>query len=423
MWIAIVLLALAVGWWIAATPRREIGRFVRESITFDEATANAIRAVDQSAEFAAELEDLASTVPPYDDAVILDGGKMALVTAHDGKIWKLDLATHAAEPFADSPHMAWGIHEVPGDANHVYVCVSGSYGERASRGNAGIYRLSLDTRQFEPLVVRVPDTRIDHAHPVVYADGDPRAPELQPNEGGRESGRAIVTCDNLEVSEDGRRLYFSEPFAYENATVGDALDEALALAGNGRLWRHDLDSGTTRLIAEGFHFINGILYDPHPGRPTEESLIVSQTSLFRLTRFYLNGPQAGTSEVVLDGLTGTPDGIDRDEAGRIWVALFLERTKLLTWVHANAWIKPLLMRLPSRLLLSQQGRTGVLVLDPSGSQPLYTAFFKGAALSSVSSAVPSPAGIYIANVSLVGADRQPKGVQRLRWPFNGSDER
>jgi sugar lactone lactonase YvrE len=223
-------------------------------------------------------------------------------------------------------------------------------------------------------------------------------------------------CDSLEVSADGRRIYFSEPVYYQGATVADTVDEGIALPRNGRLWRYDLETGTTRLIAEGFHFINGILFDPHPGREREESVVVSQTSLFRLTRIYLRGPKAGTSEVVLDGLPGTPDGIDRDDAGRIWVSLFLERGKLLTWVHRNAWIKPLLLRLPSRLLVGRQQRSGVLVLSPDGSKPLYAGFHGGPGLTSISSAVPGPGGVYLANVSLSDLGATRKGIQRLKWP-------
>ena len=55
---------------------------------------------------------------------------------------------------------------------------------------------------------------------------------------------------------------------------------------------------------------NGVLYDLHPGQTREESVLVTQTSLFRLTRFYLGGPKAGRDEVVLDGITGpSPGGI------------------------------------------------------------------------------------------------------------------
>ena len=148
--------------------------------------------------------------------------------------------------------------------------------------------------------------------------------------------RALVVCDNLEVSEDGRRIYFSEPFDYTGASVDDAVDEAIVLAPNGTpAAPHDLDSEATRLVAEGFHFINGVLYDLHPGQAREDSVLVTQTSLFRLTRFNLRGPKAGSAEVVLDGITGMNDGMDRDAAGRIWLALFTERGSLLTWVHVR----------------------------------------------------------------------------------------
>ena len=178
----------------------------------------------------------------------------------------------------------------------------------------------------------------------------------------------MLVCDNLEVSADGRRIYFSEPFDYSGASVDDAVDEAIALATNGRLWRYDLDTGVTRLIAEGFHFINGVSYDLHEGQPREESVIVNETSHFRLTRFYLRGPRAGTAEVVLDGITGMNDGMDRDAAGRIWLALFTEGSRVLTWVHAHAWVKPLFMRTPPKMLLREPA-----AYRGAGAQPGWTA--------------------------------------------------
>ena len=99
MWllpVGLVLLALVV-WWVAAAPRREIRRAAAEPIRFDPATERAVAAVDRSAAFSAALEQLPSDLPPYDDAEVLADGRTALATAHDGKIWKLDLATHTAE--------------------------------------------------------------------------------------------------------------------------------------------------------------------------------------------------------------------------------------------------------------------------------------------------------------------------------------
>lgn len=409
------LAVLGAVWWVAAAPRAEIRCCVAGSIQIDPATEQATAAVDRSADFAAGLESFASDLPAYDDAAFLDGGATALVTAHDGKVWTLDPATLSAQPLVDVPLMAWGIHEAPDQPALAYVCASGSYGARPPGEHAGLYRLNVETRVVEPLTLRVPATGNAHDAPIVYADGDAAAPELK-RDGSGSPSRPIAVCDNLEVSADGRRIYFSEPFAYENASVDDAIDEAVSLAGNGRLYRYDLDSGTTRLIAEGFHFINGVLYDPHAGAERETSIVVTQTSLFRLARFFLTGPKAGSAEIVIDGLPGTPDGMDRDGAGRIWLAMFVERTRLLTWVHEHAWIKPLVMRVPTRLLLSQQQRTGVVVLSPDGRRPLYAAFYEGDKLFSIASAVPSATGIYLANVALDDSDRGRMGIQRLKWP-------
>lgn len=416
-WLIFSILAVSsMLWWSIAAPREEIRCCVAGSITINPATAQEMDAVDRSDDFASSLESISLELPAYDDAVFLREGNVALVTAHDGKIWRVNLADNTAVPLADAPLMAWGIHEDPGSSAHIYFCSAGSYENRPPQEVAGLYRLDLDSLTIEPIVLEVPDTTINLQQPVVYADGDPKAPELQAD-GGGEPSRKIAVCDNLEVSEDGRRIYFSEPFYYENASADDAIDEAIALAPNGRLWRYDLDTGSVRLIAEGFHFINGVLYDPHPGKTREESVIVTQTSLFQVVRFYLNGPKSGSYEVVIDGLPGMPDGMDRDAQGRIWLAMFTERSPLLTWVHQNAWIKPLVMRLPTSLLLSQTQKTGVVVLSPDGSKPLYSAFYKGPLISSIASAVPASDGIYLANVALNNTNRdQAKGIQRLPWP-------
>jgi hypothetical protein len=413
--IALVVVAiLAAVWWMAAAPRSEIQ--IADSITIDRSTAEAIAAVDRSGDFARRLEQFPSTLPSFDDAVFLGNGGSALVTATDGRIWRVDVASHSAEPFVDPPLMAYGIHEAPGDPDQVYFCASRSYSQAEPGERVGLYRLVLSTRQIEPLVLDVPATDLRNERAVVYADDDDRAPELR--RGAHTASRPLIVCDNLEVSEDGRRIYFSEPFDYSGASVDDALDEAIALAPNGRLWRYDLDSGSTRLIAEGFHFINGVLVDLHPEQPREASVLVTQTSQFRLTRFHLAGPQAGRADVVLDGLTGLDDGMDRDAEGRIWLAMFAERTRLLTWVHEHAWVKPIFMRIPTRLLMALPQRTGVVVVSPDGRTPLYAAMYDGDLLTSIASAVPARPGIYLANEALGPGERKETAIVRLPWPFD-----
>ncbi|MGH8529385.1 MAG: SMP-30/gluconolactonase/LRE family protein [Nevskiales bacterium] len=407
MKIGLIVVLLLAAWWMAAAPPAEI--VIADSVVFGDDTAYAIAAVDRSAEFAATLEHFPSAVSGQDDIVFLAGGATALVSAMDGQIWKIDLATHDAEAFVDPPLMPSGMHESPGDHSLVYFCASHLHGQTYAPDEAvGLYRLNVTTRAIEAVVLRVPATEIDHVRPVVYADADTSAPELHRDD---EAGRPFAFCNDLEISKDGRRIYFSEPFAYTGAAMGGGtVREAVSLGGNGRLWRHDLDSGTTRLIAEGFHFVDGVLYDLHPGLPREQSVIVSQTPHFRLTRFWLAGAKAGTAEIVLDGITGMPDGLDRDASGNIWTGLLKERSGLLTWLHANAWIKPLFLRLPLGHV-PQSRRTGVLALSPDGATPLYAASYGGPQVSDIASAIPGPGGIYLNYF-----DRSHTGLLRLPYP-------
>ena len=73
---------------------------------------------------------------------------------------------------------------------------------------------------------RLPDT---HASRHGLADDSATGPGIEA------PSRPLIVCDNLEVSEDGKRIYFTEPFDYTGASVDDALDEALALSPNGRM--------------------------------------------------------------------------------------------------------------------------------------------------------------------------------------------
>ena len=124
--VTVVVLALLVaGWWVMAAPRAEIQ--IADSIAIDRATEAAIQSVDRSAEFAEALEQFPSKVPAFDDAVFLQDGTTALVTATDGQIWRLNLGNHSGEPLVDPPLMAYGIHDAPGDPNHIYFCASRSY--------------------------------------------------------------------------------------------------------------------------------------------------------------------------------------------------------------------------------------------------------------------------------------------------------
>jgi len=407
---ALVVIALFAAWWLISAPPDylEIGPAVdlggiAESILAVEAPPGALGLA---------LEHVDSDVPGHDDLLLREEDGVAFVSGMDGWIWRVAL-DGGGERFADVPLMPSGLRAAPDDDDVIYFCASRLHGEdHPADERVGLYRLTISTREVTPVVTDVAMTPAipDQRHKV-FTETDEEAPSVMEAAIDSTSSRPLAFCNDLDVSVDGKRIYFTEPIAYAGASMGGgAVGEAITLGENGRLWRHDLENGETRLIAEGFHFIDGILIDPHPVDAREESVLVTQTPGFAITRFFFAGSRAGTAEAVWTGLPGMPDGMDRDAQGRIWIGLYRKRSNFLTWAHNNPWIKPLMLRLPLELLPVPK-ETGLLVLSPDGATPLYYAIYEGPKLGDAAVGVPGNEHLYIANF-----DREQRGLIRMRYP-------
>ncbi len=125
-------------------------------------------------------------------------------------------------------------------------------------------------------------------------------------------------ADDLDIAPDGK-VYFSE------ATIRYGFEEwvvdALEGRGNGRIIRYDPAAGTTRTVLRNLLFANGMCM-AHDSR----SLLFAETWGCRVSRYWLEGPKAGTTEVVIPDLPGYPDNINRGSNGAYWVALAGTRT-------------------------------------------------------------------------------------------------
>jgi ribose transport system permease protein len=125
-------------------------------------------------------------------------------------------------------------------------------------------------------------------------------------------------ADDLDIASDGK-VYFSE------ATIRYGMEEwvvdALEGRGNGRIIRYDPAAGTTRTIVRNLLFANGmcIAHD-------RKSVLFAETWACRVSRYWLEGPKAGTTEIVIPVLPGYPDNINRGSRGTYWVGLAGTRT-------------------------------------------------------------------------------------------------
>jgi ribose transport system permease protein len=125
-------------------------------------------------------------------------------------------------------------------------------------------------------------------------------------------------ADDLDIAPDGK-VYFSE------ATIRYGFEEwvvdALEGRGNGRIIRYDPAAGTTRTILRNLLFANGMCV-AHDSK----SVLFAETWGCRVSRYWLEGPKAGATEIVIPDLPGYPDNINRGSRGTYWVALAGTRT-------------------------------------------------------------------------------------------------
>ena len=125
-------------------------------------------------------------------------------------------------------------------------------------------------------------------------------------------------ADDLDIAPDGK-VYFSE------ATIRYGFEEwvvdALEGRGNGRIIRYDPAAGTTRTILRNLLFANGMCM-AHDNK----SVLFAETWGCRVSRYWLEGPKQGTTEIVIADLPGYPDNINRGSRGTYWVALAGMRT-------------------------------------------------------------------------------------------------
>jgi sugar lactone lactonase YvrE len=164
--------------------------------------------------------------------------------------------------------------------------------------------------------------------------------------------------DNLDVASDGA-VYFSDASSKFHAP--DYRLDLLEARPHGRLLRYDPETRQTRVLLPRLYFANGVALSRN-----EDFLVVSETYRYRLTRYWLKGEKAGTSEVFLDNLPGFPDNVDGNRRGSFWVAMFTVRNRVADALHPRPWAKSMLAKLPL-VLWPRPARYGlVLEVDEDG---------------------------------------------------------
>jgi sugar lactone lactonase YvrE len=195
------------------------------------------------------------------------------------------------------------------------------------------------------------------------------------------AGRPVRFADDLAIAGNGT-VYFSDGSIYP-LDHPDPLEPFLDGRPHGRVIAYHPRDGTAEVVLDGLHFANGVAL-----APDGSFLLVTETQAYRITRLWLEGPRAGTSEIFVASLPGMPDNIRSNGRDTFWLALWQPRSPLQEWWQARPFLRKVLDRLPrSWLPVTPPGRFGyVIALDLDGTPILSLQDPEGAVTSYVTSA-------------------------------------
>jgi sugar lactone lactonase YvrE len=179
------------------------------------------------------------------------------------------------------------------------------------------------------------------------------------------NGRALVYADDLAIAADGT-VYFSEASTKFGAkqfsgTYEGSLLDIMEHGGHGQIIAFNPDTGDARVIIDSLNFANGVAISED-----QTYLLIAETGSYRILKHWLQGPDAGTTEILIENLPGFPDNINNGLNGRFWIGLVAPRSTLLDKISDQPFIRKIVQRLPASLRPKAEPSSHVVAIDGDG---------------------------------------------------------
>lgn len=196
------------------------------------------------------------------------------------------------------------------------------------------------------------------------------------------NGQPIAFADDLDIAEDGK-IYFSDASSKFGAMAyggphGASMLDIIEHGGHGRLLMFDPQTNTTAVVMSGLNFANGVAIDSQ-----SQFVLVNETGSYRIHKYWLRGPKAGSSELLIENLPGFPDNIVRGSNGHFWVGLVSPRIPVIDKLSSYPTVRKIIQRLPAFtrpdgtayshvFAIDQHGNVLTSLQDPEGQYPTTT---------------------------------------------------
>lgn len=174
-----------------------------------------------------------------------------------------------------------------------------------------------------------------------------------------------VFANNLAIGPDGL-IYFTEASRKFGALAfGDTMEatlyDVMEHGGHGSVIAYDPATARSEVLMDGLAYANGIAISE-----AGDFLLVVEMNEYRVLRYWLEGPQRGTSEVFIDNLPGFGDNLKTGLNGRFWLGLAAPRNAIVDRLAEKPLLRKAVMRLPKRLRPAAELSSHVIAFDREG---------------------------------------------------------
>ena len=174
------------------------------------------------------------------------------------------------------------------------------------------------------------------------------------------AGKPFLIPNGLDIASDGR-IFFSNTSHQSAYTIDYGRKIILETKPLGGLYLYDPSLNKVETLIDGTYFGNGVVLSKD-----ESSVLMVETTKYRVVRYWLKGDKAGQTDTFIDNLPGFPNGISLREDGSYWLGFSTKRSNALDNIHAKPGMKKLVYGLPNWLQPKAEKFGMVMNISPEG---------------------------------------------------------
>lgn len=174
------------------------------------------------------------------------------------------------------------------------------------------------------------------------------------------NGKPFLIPNGLDIASDGK-IYFSNTSDESAYTIKYGRKIVLEMSPIGGFYCYDPSTKKLTTLIDGTYFGNGVVLSKD-----ESFVLVTETTKYRVLRYWLKGEKAGQTEVFMDNLPGFPNGISIRDDGSFWLGFSTKRNDALDKIHPSPGMKKFVYALPNFMQPKAELFGMILNISPEG---------------------------------------------------------